>query len=60
MMCGCTLEPAGLWDANRVAVRVQVYGAYGLVREAPLGYVGEKTYTPGLSMRDAMAERQSQ
>ncbi len=47
MMCGCTLEPAGLWDADRVAVRVQVYGPHGLVREAPLGYAGEPNMFAG-------------
>ena len=47
MMCGCTLEPAGLWDADRVAVRAQLYGPSGLLREANLAYAGEPNMFAG-------------
>ncbi len=56
MMCGCTLEPAGLWDADRVAVRVQVYGPDGMVREAPLGYAGEPNIFTGSLSLDGVPE----
>ncbi len=41
MMCGCPLEPGGLWDADRVEVRAQVWAGDRLLREAPLPYAGE-------------------
>jgi hypothetical protein len=40
-MCGCTLEPGGLWDADRVQVRVRLYRGTSVESEVPLKYAGE-------------------
>ena len=40
MMCGCPLQPGGLWDADRVAVNAFVYDGDHLVREVGLRYAG--------------------
>jgi len=41
MMCGCTIEPGGLWDANakEIVARLKVDGE--VVSEAHLGFAGE-------------------
>lgn len=40
-LCGCTQEPGGLWDADRLAVTARIYDGETLVRSAPLTYAGE-------------------
>jgi len=47
MMCGCTLEPGGLWDADRVQVRVRLYRGAVVVAEIPLEYAGEPSVFSG-------------
>lgn len=41
MMCGCPIEPGGLWDADRFEVRAQVSRDGKRLRELPLRYAGE-------------------
>ncbi len=40
MMCGCPLEPGGLWDADRLQVTARIYDSGRLVRTTPLAYAG--------------------
>ena len=40
MMCGCTLEPGGLWDASRVHVVARLYHQGDVLREERLDYAG--------------------
>ncbi|NIM51667.1 MAG: hypothetical protein GTO22_20875 [Gemmatimonadales bacterium] len=47
MMCGCPLEPAGLWDADRLQVTVRIYADGRMVREARLAYAGEPNIFTG-------------
>jgi hypothetical protein len=41
MMCGCPIEPGGLWDASRYQVRAIVSRNGATLRELPLAYAGE-------------------
>lgn len=41
MLCGCPLEPEGLWDASRVGVRARVYVGDQVVEDVALRYGGE-------------------
>jgi len=41
MMCGCPIEPGGLWDADRFEVRARVRRDGGAEVELPLRYAGE-------------------
>jgi hypothetical protein len=41
MMCGCPIEPGGLWDGNRFEVRAIVSRNGAKLREVPLRYAGE-------------------
>lgn len=47
MLCGCPLEPGGLWDAARVAVSARVSAGERLVREVELAYAGEPNMFAG-------------
>jgi hypothetical protein len=47
MMCGCTLEPGGLWDASRVRVVARLYHAGRLLKEEHLVYAGEPSLFAG-------------
>jgi hypothetical protein len=40
MMCGCPIEPGGLWDAKRFEVRALVSRDGAKLREVPLVYAG--------------------
>lgn len=40
MLCGCPLTPGGMWDANRVDVRVRLVRDGEVVAERPLRYAG--------------------
>ena len=40
MMCGCPVEPGGLWDADRYRIRAQVRSAEKLLTEIPLKFTG--------------------
>jgi hypothetical protein len=39
-MCGCPVEPRGIWDANRYEVKALVRTAQGVVKEFPLEFTG--------------------
>ncbi len=39
-LCGCPVEPGGLWDANRYAIKAVVRSAQGVVAEFPLEFTG--------------------
>jgi hypothetical protein len=41
MMCGCPVEPGGLWDASRFEVRAVVRRDGGSPREVEMRYAGE-------------------
>jgi hypothetical protein len=41
MMCGCPVEPGGLWDASRFDVRAHVIRDGRSVAEVPLRFAGE-------------------
>jgi hypothetical protein len=41
MMCGCPIEPGGLWDADRFEVRAIVSRDGAKLREVPMRYAGE-------------------
>ena len=48
MMCGCTLDPGGLWDATRVHVVVaRLYHQGEVLREERLNYAGEASMFEG-------------
>lgn len=40
MLCGCPIEPGGLWDADRVRVTARLLEGGRVVAEAPLAYAG--------------------
>ncbi len=53
MMCGCPLEPGGLWNADRVRVTARVYHDGQLERQASLTYAGRPNMFSGtLSLVD--------
>lgn len=39
-MCGCPVEPGGLWDAENYEIKAQVHTADGLVTTFPLKFTG--------------------
>mgnify|MGYP006296885815 CR=1 FL=1 len=41
MLCGCPIEPGGLWDADRIDVTARLVRDGGVVRETELSYAGE-------------------
>lgn len=41
MMCGCTIEPGGLWDADDKEVIARLKAGGEVVSEAPLRFAGE-------------------
>lgn len=40
MMCGCPIEPGGLWDADRIRLRVRLLQDGQVKAEAPLTFAG--------------------
>lgn len=44
MVCGCPIEPDGLWNADEINVRVQVRREGELVSEHPMKYAGEVSH----------------
>ncbi len=40
MMCGCPVEPGGLWDADGYEIKAMIYHDGGLAKEIPLAYGG--------------------
>jgi len=49
MMCGCPIEPNGLWDANRFEVAVILVDGNGMTSEFPLAYAGTTSQFSGLA-----------
>lgn len=47
MLCGCPIEPDGLWDANRLAVMAQLVREGDVVAETPLSYAGRPNLFEG-------------
>lgn len=47
MMCGCPIEPDGLWDANRLQVAVMLTDGKGTMTEFPLTYAGTTSLFSG-------------
>ncbi|MFQ5703013.1 MAG: hypothetical protein ACE5HT_03235 [Gemmatimonadales bacterium] len=55
MMCGCPLEPGGLWDADRVRVKAVVYRNGDLIQSADLAYAGTpNTFEGEISVGNAV------
>lgn len=48
MMCGCPVDPGGLWDASKMTVIVKLSGRRGVVREVAATPVGSSTFTATL------------
>jgi len=47
LMCGCPVEPGGIWDAERFQVAATVYRDGARLREIPLEYAGETSQFSG-------------
>jgi len=47
MMCGCPIEPGGLWDANGLEVRAIVLRDGARIGETPLAFAGEASQFAG-------------
>jgi hypothetical protein len=56
MMCGCPLEPGGLWDADRVKVTANVYHDGALLRQLDLQYGGEPNIFVGTVSLEAIPD----
>lgn len=53
MMCGCPIQPDGIWDANRVKVTAQIRRGKTIVEEFPLTYAGrQSTFTGKLTSKE--------
>jgi hypothetical protein len=53
MMCGCPIEPGGLWDANKLEVQAVVSRDGKKVASIPLRYAGETSQFVGTVPVDA-------
>lgn len=59
MLCGCPIEPGGLWDADRIRVVARIVRDGEVVAEAPLPYAGEtSTFAGSVPSADGAAELQ--
>ncbi|MDZ7811465.1 MAG: hypothetical protein U5L11_17210 [Arhodomonas sp.] len=47
MMCGCPIEPGGLWDADRYEVVATVRRNGEVIAEEPLRYAGTASHFEG-------------
>jgi hypothetical protein len=47
LMCGCPIEPGGLWDAANYAVEATLLRGDKLVARAPLAYAGQASQFAG-------------
>lgn len=47
MLCGCPIEPGGLWDAERLDVVARIVRHGEVVSEAPLSFAGETSTFAG-------------
>lgn len=47
MMCGCSVTPGGLWDANEIAIEARLLGGGEVLRTIPLTYSGEQSIYEG-------------
>ncbi len=47
MMCGCPIDPGGLWDANKLEVKAIVRRNGQRVSEVPLSFAGETSQFAG-------------
>lgn len=52
MLCGCPIEPGGLWDADRVRVVAQLVDHGRVVAEAALAYAGTTSTFEGFLPAD--------
>jgi hypothetical protein len=53
MMCGCPLEPGGLWDSDRLEIRARVERDGAPYTEVPLAYAGTASAFAGSFTADA-------
>ena len=44
MVCGCPIEPDGMWNADEINVRVQVFREGERVAEQPMTFAGEVSH----------------
>ena len=47
MLCGCPIEPGGMWDADRITVSATLLDGDRPVAEAPLAFAGETSVFEG-------------
>jgi len=47
LMCGCPIEPGGLWDAANYAVEASLLAGDRVVAQAPLAYAGQASQFAG-------------
>lgn len=47
MLCGCPIEPGGLWDADRIEVTARLVREGRVVRETEMEYAGETSIFEG-------------
>lgn len=47
MLCGCPIEPGGLWDADRIDVTARLVQEGRVVREAEMSFAGETSVFEG-------------
>lgn len=58
MMCGCTIQPGGLWDAQRIRVVARLVRDGAVMAESTLSYAGEpSTFEGSLPLPEAGAYR---
>ena len=48
LMCGCPIEPGGLWDASNYSVEASLLKGGRVVAEAPLAYAGQPSQFAGV------------
>lgn len=47
LMCGCPIEPGGLWDAARYSIEAQLLKGDQIIAAAPLAYAGKTSEFAG-------------
>jgi hypothetical protein len=53
MMCGCPIEPGGLWDANKYEAKAVIKKDKKIVSEIPMTYAGKASQFEGAFRVDA-------
>lgn len=48
LMCGCPIEPGGIWDANTYSIQASLLRAGRVVAQQPLAYAGQPSQFSGV------------